>query len=62
MANEIFQDKVRDYLKNNGIKHVYFASKINVSPPMLSMWLRGKAFFNRSTIEKIESIVNQDNK
>ena len=57
----VLQDRVKEYLKENGIMHKWFADKAGISPPVLSMWLRDKASLSYSTREKIRAIVDREN-
>jgi len=46
--------KLRQYLKENGIVHKYFADKLGVKPPHLSMWISGRVKPSLKTIVMIE--------
>lgn len=55
------QDQVLTYIEQHGMKKRCFASKIDVSPSMLSHWLYGRVQFNKNTLNKIFSIIEKDN-
>lgn len=51
------QDKVIEYLDNNGIQKRYFANQINVSPAVLSHWFAGRISLPVKKLNLINSII-----
>lgn len=48
--------KLREYLKENGIVHGFFAKKLGTTSPQLSIWLGGKVKPKLEMIALIEEI------
>lgn len=47
---------LREYLKENGIVHGFFAKKLGTTSPKLSLWLSGNCKPRLETIVKIEEM------
>jgi DNA-binding transcriptional regulator YdaS (Cro superfamily) len=52
------QDKVIEFLDNNGIQKKYFANQIEVSPAVLSHWFAGRIALPAKKLNRMNEIIN----
>ena len=55
--NEIYRKKVKQYIKDNGIKQKWIAEKMEITPAYLCMWLRNKRNFGNKLLKRINNIL-----
>jgi len=51
------QEDITKYLRERGIKKVFFAEQIGVKPAQLSDYFSGRTSFSNETLDKIRQII-----
>lgn len=59
MTDFSLQNEVENFVKTHKILKKDFASRIGVSPVMLSHWLKGRVCFKKNTLEKIVAEIDK---
>lgn len=54
------QDEVKRYIEEKGVKKVFIAKQIDVTPAMFSHWLHGRVQFSKYKLDKILSIIRDN--
>jgi transcriptional regulator with XRE-family HTH domain len=61
MSESCLQDKVKQYIKDNGLKQNFIARKLGLSDPVFSLWFRGKTILRNHTIREIRELIGEQN-
>jgi len=58
MTETLLQVEVEAFVKSRKILKKDFAKMIEVTPVMLSHWLKGRVTFNRATLQRIVALLD----
>ncbi|MDR1688804.1 MAG: helix-turn-helix domain-containing protein [Clostridiales bacterium] len=53
------QDKVKQYIKDNGLKQRFIAQKLGLSDPVFSLWFKGKTILRNHVIQQIREMIGE---
>ncbi|CDI50394.1 helix-turn-helix transcriptional regulator [Clostridium tetani] len=56
--NEIYRIKLKQYIKENGLKQRFLAKKLGITEQYLCMFLRNKRDFGNKLLKQINNILN----
>jgi predicted XRE-type DNA-binding protein len=59
VSESCLQDKVKQYIKDNGLKQRFIAQKLGLSDPVFSLWFKGKTILRNHVIQQIREMIGE---
>lgn len=59
LSNENVKNELKEYLKENGVKNIWVANKINISPTSICLFLQGKRELPQDRLKQICELITK---